>query len=116
VIPAARITSADRNKENDGTLDAGIKRSAPAVIVRRPVIMVRLKPNRSTSFPAGRAKIKYEEKNANWTSIARVKSRSKMALRLGIITSFREVRKPHMKKRDVAMLIARTSVPSQSGA
>ena len=42
VMPAASTISAPRKSGNDGTLAAGMKRSAPRPMVIRPTTMVRL--------------------------------------------------------------------------
>src|SRR6516165_1396197 len=40
VMPAARIISAARNKGNDGTLAAGIKRIVPKAMVSNPATII----------------------------------------------------------------------------
>src|ERR1700730_7290960 len=58
VIPAARTINAVRKSGKDGTLAAGMNKSAPRLIVSTPATIVFLNPIHSMALPDGIAKTK----------------------------------------------------------
>src|ERR1017187_4610609 len=59
VIPAATIISAVKTNGNETAVAAPMNKKAPTAIVHKPITIVFLYPNHSTSVPAGMEKMKY---------------------------------------------------------